>query len=268
MTDQPSHKYIDDRAIVHKKAHIGSNVSIAPYAIVEADTEIGDDTIIDSHAMILNGARIGKSCHIGTGAIISAVSQDKKYKNAPTQAHISDKTDVREYVTVSRATNEGCITRVGKDNLLMAYTHVAHDCVIGDHCILSNAVQVGGHALLQNWVIVGALTGIHQFARIGTLSMIGSSSRVTVDVPPYSLVSGNRLRWSGLNVIGLRRRDISSEVIEQLKIAYSYIYQDGLVRSKAFDYIRKEMPSFAQGEELISFISDSKRGIVRAAAAD
>ena len=158
MTDQPSHNYIDNRAIVHKNAHIGTNVSIAPYAIVEADTEIGNDTVIDSHAMILNGARIGKACHIGTGAIISAVSQDKKYKNAPTQAHISDKTDVREYVTVSRATDEGCITRVGKDNLLMAYTHVAHDCVIGDHCILSNAANRGS-CLIAELCDCGRLDG-------------------------------------------------------------------------------------------------------------
>jgi UDP-N-acetylglucosamine acyltransferase len=249
-------------AVVDPGAKIGSGVTIGPHSVVENNVEIGDNTQIDTCVRICNGARIGKNCHIFHGAVISEVPQDLKFQGEDTIAVIGDRTKIREYATIHRGTKNRQKTVVGTDCLLMAYTHVAHDCILGDNVVITNSVQMGGHVTIDDWVYVGGMSGIHQFTHIGKHAFIGGFSRCAQDVPPYIMVAGVPMKYSGLNVVGLRRRNFSNESINLLKEVYRLIYRSEFNISQALEQIKSGFEPSEETHEIISFIENSNRGII------
>ncbi|MGE5399763.1 MAG: acyl-ACP--UDP-N-acetylglucosamine O-acyltransferase [Ignavibacteriales bacterium] len=255
---------IHSTAIVSDKAKIGDNVIIGPYAIIHDDVEIGNDCQIGPSAVLYNGARIGNRVKIHQAASIAHVPQDLKFNGQPTLFIVGDDTTIHEFVTLHRGTHETGFSRIGKNCLLMAYSHVAHDTVIGDNCILSNGVQVAGHVEIENYVIIGGLTPVHQFCRVGQHSMIGGGFRIVQDIPPYVLAGNEPLRYSGLNVIGLRRRGFSNEDIYCLKQAYTLIYNSGLNLSQAKDKVRTELGEHPMVKNVLEFLDKcGNRGVIR-----
>lgn len=253
---------IHPTAIVSKKADIGNNISVGPYAIIEENVEIGDDCIIGPHAVIYNGARIGNRVKIHQSASIAHIPQDLKFGNEETLFIIDDDTVIHEFVTLHRGTKETGFSRVGKNCLLMAYSHVAHDTTVGDNCILANGVQIAGHVTIEDWVIIGGMTPVHQFCIVGQHCMIGGGFRVTQDVPPFILTAGEPLEFNGLNIIGLRRRGFSNEDILTLKKAYSYLYDNSLNVTQAKNKIITEMGNNSYVKTLLDFLGKSKRGLI------
>jgi len=255
---------IDPRAVVGSRAHLGTDVSIGPFTIVEDGAVIGDGTVVGATALIATGARIGRECRIHHGAVIGHAPQDLKYDNEPTTCEIGERTTVREYAVFHRGTGEAGRTIIGCDNFLMAYTHIAHDCRVGDHVILANAAMLAGHVQVEDWVTIGGLTPVHQFVRIGRHAMIGGGLRVSKDVPPYILAGNDPLVFEGLNAIGLRRRGFSPQTIDALDRAYTIIYRSKLNVSQAVTKLREDASLMASGEvqNLVEFITQSKRGIL------
>ncbi len=255
---------IHPTAIVHPDAKLGEDVEIGPYAIVEGDVEIGDGTIISSHACIYNGARIGKNVKIFQAASIANVPQDLKYNNEKTYFYIDDNTVIREYVTCHRGTAETGFSKIGKNCLLMAYSHVAHDTTVGDNCILANAVQLAGHVTIEDWVIIGGVTPVHQFCKIGKHAMIGGGFRVTVDIPPFVMAAGEPIKYNGLNLIGLKRRGFSAEKIQDIKNVYYIMYLSKLSYSQAKLKVKEELGDNWAAKEILSFFENSTRAGFRA----
>jgi UDP-N-acetylglucosamine acyltransferase len=253
---------IHPTAVVDPSAKIGDNVIIGPFTIVESNVEIGMGTRIDSNARICFGARIGKDCHIFHGAVISEVPQDLKFQGEDTTAIIGDRTQIREYVTIHRGTRNREKTKVGSDCLLMAYSHIAHDCFVGDHVIIVNSVQLGGHVTVDDWVYIGGMAGVHQFTHIGKHAFVGGGYRCIQDVPPYILAAGEPLKYTGLNVVGLRRRGFSNETINQLKEVYRLIFRSEFNTSQALEQIQSGFEPTEEIREVVSFIQGSKRGIL------
>ncbi len=253
---------IHSTAIVNSKAELGENISIGPYAVVDGDVVIGSGTQIGPHVYCAEGARIGKDCRIHNGAVVSTLPQDLKFKDEKTTFEIGDSTTIREFCTLNRGTAEHMKSTVGSNSLLMAYSHVAHDCTIGDNVIIANAVQMGGHVTIEDWAIVGGLTAIHQFVSIGRHAMVGGHFRVPKDVPPYILAGGAPLTYEGLNVVGLRRRGFAREAIEALTQAYQLLYFARLNVSQAVVKIRQELRVTTEIQHLLTFIERSKRGII------
>ena len=248
-------------AIISPKAKLGENVTVEPFAIIHDDVEIGDNTHIGPHVVVYDGARIGKSVRIYQGASIAHVPQDLKFANEETYLYIGDNTTVHECVTLHKGTKDTRQTRIGKNVLLMAYSHVAHDCYVGDNCILANAVQLAGHVHVDEWAIIGGGTPAHQFTRIGKHCMIGGGYRIPQDVPPFILAAGEPLKYSGLNSIGLRRRGFNLRQIETLKDVYATIYSPHYNVSQALNIIREKYSDDALVQEVVDFVSSSKRGI-------
>lgn len=253
---------IHPSAVVDPSAKIGKGVFIGPNTIVENNVEIGDGTRVDSNAKIGFGARIGKDCFIFHGAVISEIPQDLKFQGEDTIAVIGDRTKIREYATIHRGTKNREKTKVGSDCLLMAYTHIAHDCFIGDHVILANVVQLAGHVTVDDWAYIGGMTGIHQFTHIGKHVFIGGGFRCTQDIPPYILAAGEPLKYTGLNVVGLRRHGFSNQTINQLKEVYRLIYRSEFNISQALEQIQSGFEPTEEIREVVSFIQRSDRGIV------
>lgn len=251
---------IHSTAIVSSKAKIGNNVSIGPYAVIEDDVEIGSDCRIGPHAVIYNGARIGNKVVIHQAASVAHIPQDLKFADEESYFYVGDECVIHEYVTLHRGTKETGFSRIGKKCLLMAYSHVAHDTIVGDNCILANGVQLAGHVVIEDFVIIGGLTPVHQFCIVGQHSMIGGGFRVTQDVPPFILMAGEPLKFSGLNVIGLRRRGFSNEDILLLKKAYGYIYDNSLNVSQAKEKIKSEIQN-QYVEAILGFLAKSTRGL-------
>jgi len=254
---------IHSTAIVHPKAKLGDNIEVGPFTVIEEDVEIGDGTKIGSHAGIYNGARIGKNVKIFQGASISNYPQDLKFAGEQTFFFVGDNTTIREFVTLHKGTTATGKSSLGSNCLLMAYTHIAHDCHIGDNCILANAVQIGGHVHIDDFVIIGGSTPVHQFSKIGMHAMIGGGFRVTVDIPPYVLAGGEPLRYSGLNVIGLRRRGFSNEEIAIMKNAYSIIFGKELNFSDALKKVKELYPNSLVINNILKFFEDSTRAILK-----
>lgn len=253
-------------AIVSSKANIAENVEIGPFSIVEDDVEIGEGTVLMSHVVVANGARIGQNVRIHPGAVISTAPQDLKYRNEPTVAIIGDRTVIRECVTVNRGTVSSGKAVVGSDCLLMAYSHVAHDCVVGNNVIMANTVQLGGHVEVGDYAIIGGVTGVHQFCRIGAHTMIGACSRVVKDVPPFTLCGKEPLVVQGVNAIGLRRRGFSAEVVEKIDAFYDVLLRSGLNTSDGIQRYEETTPEIDPAvQDCIHFIRTSKRGIYRGA---
>lgn len=255
---------IDARAVVSPKAVLGPNVTIGPGTVVEPHAVIGDGTTVGANALIGTGARIGKECRIHHGAVVGHAPQDLKYADEPTTCELGDRNVVREYATLHRGTGESGRTIIGDDNFFMAFSHVAHDCVIGSRVILANAVMLSGHVEVGDYVTIGGITPVHQFVRLGSHAMIGGGSRVGRDVPPYILAGHEPLKFEGLNYIGLRRRGFSPEVLETLDRAYAIIYRSKLNVSQALARIREDaaLMSVPEVRIVVEFIANSKRGIL------
>jgi len=254
---------IHPTAIVDSGAQIGENVSIGPYSVISGNVEIGDNCQIGTQTVILPGARIGRDCKIFHHAVISEIPQDLKFAGEETTAEVGDRTVIREFVTINRGTSQHWRTVVGSDCLLMAYVHVAHDCIVGNHVIMANAVNLAGHVEVEDWVIIGGMVGVLQFSRIGQHSIIGGQYRVSKDVPPYIMAAREPLSYEGLNRVGLKRRNFPSETILALKRAYNLIYNS---EYNVSDAIRKieETPDLMIPEvrNIIEFIRKSTRGII------
>ncbi|MBI3586642.1 MAG: acyl-ACP--UDP-N-acetylglucosamine O-acyltransferase [Ignavibacteriales bacterium] len=253
---------IDSHAIVSPKAKLGDGVRVGAFSIIEDDVVIGDGTWIGAHVGVYNGSRIGHECKIHQAAAVGSPPQDLKYKGEPTLLEVGEKTIIREYVTLNRGTIENGKTSVGSNCLLMAYTHVAHDCIVGNNAILANCATLGGHVTLGEWVIVGGLTPVHQFCRIGDHAMIGGGFRVVKDVPPYVLAGQEPLTFEGLNLVGLRRRGLTAQAIEHLDKAFRLLYRSNLNVSQAVARIVEEVELTTEVQNLIQFIASSKRGII------
>jgi len=253
---------IHPTAIVSGKARLGDNITIDPYVVIEDDVEIGNDCEIGPHSVIYNGARIADRVIIKQGASVSNVSQDLKYAGEETYFYIGEDTVIREFVTLHKGTKETGFSKVGKNCLLMACSHVAHDVVVGDNCIIANAVLLAGHTVIEDYVIIGGITPVHQFCKVGQHSMIGGGFRIVQDVPPYILAGSEPLKYAGLNSIGLRRRGFSNDDIMTLKKTYTLIYNSGLNVSQAKEKIKDELGENKLVQNVLQFLDSSKRGII------
>jgi UDP-N-acetylglucosamine acyltransferase len=248
---------------IHPDAVIGKNITIGPFVTIDKNVVIGDNTYIYSNAIILDGARIGKNCQIFPGAVISAIPQDLKFNGEETLCEIGDNTTVREYATVNRGTTAKGKTVVGNNCLLMAYSHTAHDCILKDHVILGNAAQLAGEVEVDDYAILSGGTLVHQFSKIGKHVMIQGGSRLGKDIPPYVIAGREPITYSGVNIIGLRRRGFSNEQIGAIQEIYRIIYQSGLNNSAAVKHIEGCIPNSEEKREVLSFIANSQRGIIR-----
>lgn len=253
---------IHPTAIVSNKARLGDNNIIHPFTIIEDDVEIGSNCEIGPSAVLYNGARIGNNVKVYQGASVAHIPQDLKFGNEVTYFYVGDNTVIHEFVTLHRGTKETGKSSVGKNCLLMAYTHIAHDCVIGDNVIFANAVQVAGHVQVEDWVIMGGTSAIHQFSFVGKHAMVGANSMVVKDVPPFVMSGRFPIKFEGLNRIGLRRRGFSNENIETIKKAYDTIYNAGLNVTQAVNKLESELGDNIYVQDIIAFIRKSKRGII------
>jgi len=253
---------IHPTALVSNKAKIGDNNIIHPFTIIEDDVEIGNDCEIGPSAVLYNGARIANRVKINQGASIAHKPQDLKFGNEVTYFYVGDDTVIHEFVTLHRGTIETGLSRIGKNCLLMAYSHVAHDCIIGDNVIFSNAVQIAGHVHVEDWVIMGGTAAVHQFCNVGKHAMIGANSMAVKDVPPFVMSGRFPIKYEGLNKVGLRRRGFSEEDILIIKKTYDLIYNSGLNVSQAVERVEAELGNNTYVQEIISFIRASKRGII------
>ena len=250
-------------AYIHPEAKIADNVVIEPFATIHKDVVIDRGTWIGSSVTIMEGARIGKNCKIFPGSVISGIPQDLKFAGEKTTAEIGDNTIVRECVTISRGTVEKHRTIVGSNCLIMAYVHIAHDCHISDRVILANCVQLAGHVMIDDFAIIGGATAVHQFVNIGAHAMVAGGSLVRKDVPPFVTAAREPLGYSGINSIGLRRRGFSNEKINEIQEIYRQIYLKGMNNSKALDSIQMDMPSTKERDEIVNFVRNSDRGVMK-----
>ena len=237
--------------------------SIHPDAQIGKDVIIGDGTRIDSNASILKGSRIGKNCHICSGAVIGGEPQDLKFKGEYSTAEIGDNTIIREFVTVNRGTASRGKTVVGNNCLIMAYSHIAHDCILKNNIIVANASQIAGEVEIDNFATIGGGTLMHQFSKIGTHVMIQGGSHINKDVPPYAVVGRIPTVFAGINLIGLRRRGFSAEQIENIQNMYRIIYNSDLNNTDALNKIIAEVADSEEKETIVNFIKSSDRGIVK-----
>lgn len=245
---------IHPTAIVSKDAVLGENVHIAPFAIIEAEVEIGDNCHIGPHSVIKQWTIIGNDCRIAAGAVLGEQPQDRKYRGEKTWLRIGDRNEIREYVTLHRASGEGNATVVGNDNMIMAYCHAGHNAKIGNNISITNGVQIGGHAVIEDRAILGAMIGVHQFATVGTMAMLGGMSRVTRDVPPYSIVEGNPTEVHGVNVIGLERNNISPSGRTALRKAFRLLFRSPHNISDALIVIEEEVELTPEVKYLCDFM--------------
>ncbi|MDE5669096.1 MAG: acyl-ACP--UDP-N-acetylglucosamine O-acyltransferase [Duncaniella sp.] len=250
-------------AFVHPEAKIHPSVVIEPFVTIGRNVEIGEGTHIYSNVTIMEGARIGKNCNIYPGAVISGPPQDLKFKGEDTLAIIGDNTTIRECVTVHRGTASKGKTVVGSNCLIMAYCHVAHDCVVKDNVIMSNAVQLAGEVVVDEFAVVGGGALVHQFCHIGAHVMLQGGALVNKDIPPFVKAGREPIAYAGVNSIGLRRRGYSNETIRDIQEIYRYLYLSGLNNSDAISRIEAELPASKERDEIILFVRNSNRGIIR-----
>ena len=248
---------------IHPNAKIADNVVIEPFVTIDKNVEIGNGTWIGSNVTILEGARIGENCKIFPGAVISAIPQDLKFKGEKTTAEIGNNTTIRECVTINRGTVAKGKTIVGNNCLIMAYVHVAHDCVIGNNAILANSTQLAGEVVIDDWAILSGMIAVHQFVHIGSHVMISGGSMVRKDVPPFSKAGREPLSYAGVNSIGLRRRGFSNEKISEIQEVYRFLYLKNLNNFQALERVEAEMSATKERDEIILFIRNSSRGIMR-----
>ncbi len=255
---------IHPTAIISPDAQIEEGVTIGPYTIIGPEVRIGKHTVIGPHVVIERLTEIGESCKIDQFAAIGGDPQDLKYRGEKTKVIIGNYNTIREFATIHRATvSDIGVTIIGDYNLLMAYSHVAHNCKLDNHVILANSANLAGHIHVEDYAIVGGLTGVHQFTRIGAHCIIGGASAVNKDVPPYTMASGNHAKLYGLNQIGLRRRGFSEETIAALKHAYRIMFRMSLLRKDAVAKVLSEVPGYPEVRRFVEFIDGSSRGTCR-----
>ncbi len=254
---------IHPAAHVDPQARLGAGVVVGPGAVIGPDVTIGDGTRIDAHVLVTGWTTIGRDCHLHHGAVVGSPPQDLKYTREPSYLVIGDRTVLREYMTANLATEPGFTTRIGSDCLLMAYSHVAHNCQVGDRVVIANAVQMAGYVVVDDWAIVGGGTVVHQFTRIGRHAMIGGGSRIPQDVAPYVKLAGSPPRLAGINTIGLERRGFARETVAAIEKAYRVFFRDGLTSTRAVEEIRARFPGMPEVEHFARFCETSVRGVTR-----
>lgn len=248
---------------IDPNAKVAPNVKIDPFTVIHQDVVIGDGTWIGSNVTIMEGVRIGKNCRIFPGAVIGAVPQDLKFEGEKTYVFIGDNTTIREFVTINRGTEDRGKTMVGSNCLIMAYSHIAHDCMIGNNCILSNSVQVAGHVVIGDWTVIGGVSAVHQFVQIGQHSFVAGGSLVSKDVPPYIKAVRNPLSYGGVNSVGLKRRGFNVQQINHILDIYRIIYNKGFNTSQALEFIEEEISASDERDEIVTFVRESGRGIIK-----
>jgi len=250
-------------AFVHPGAKIAQNVVIEPFATISNNVVIGEGSWIGPNVTIMEGARIGKNCKIFPGGVISAIPQDLKFEGEETTAEIGDNTTIRECVTINRGTSSRMKTKIGTNCLIMAYSHIAHDCEVGDHCIFSNNSTLAGHINVGNHVILAGMTAVHQFVTVGDHAFIAGGSLVRKDVPPFVKAAREPLSYVGINSVGLRRRGFSAEKITEIQNIYRLLYQKKYNNAQATEIIEAEMIASPERDEILQFIRNSQRGIMK-----
>jgi UDP-N-acetylglucosamine acyltransferase len=254
---------IQPLAYVHPSAKIADNVTIDPFVTIHKNVEIEEGTWVGSNVVIFEGTRIGKNCRIFPGASIGAIPQDLKFDGEETLTIIGENTTIREYVTINKGTKALGHTKVGANVLLMAYVHLAHDCVVGDNSILANSVQVAGHVNIGEWAILGGAALVHQFVKIGRHAMVSGGSLVRKDVPPYTKAAREPLSYEGVNSIGLRRRNFDTAKISEIQDLYRVIFVKGHNTAKAIKIIETEFSPTPERDEILQFLKESDRGVMK-----
>jgi UDP-N-acetylglucosamine acyltransferase len=252
---------IHPTASIHPNAKLAEGVSIGPYAVIGEHVQLGAGTMVAPHAVIEGWTSIGQYCDIGVGAVLGGAPQDLKYRGQRSFLRIGDHTCIREYVTVHRSAEEDGVTSIGAHDFLMAYTHVAHDCRLGDYVIMVNYAGLSGYVEVEDRAFISGHNAVHQFVRIGYLAMISGASRVVKDIPPFMLAEGNPTRVRGLNVVGMRRLGLTPQVRRELRRAYRLLYRSGFNTSQALDSMRQEGLSSHEVQHLMAFVEGAKRGI-------
>lgn len=254
---------ISPLASVSPKAQLGKNVSISPFATIEDKVVIGDNTWIGPHAVIMNYTKIGNNCKIFPGAVIGAEPQDLKFKGEESTVEIGDNTTIREFVTIHRGTLDKMTTRVGNNCLIMAYVHIAHDCIIGNHVILANNVALSGHIRIEDYAIVEGMSAAQQFIHIGKHAFVAGASLIRKSVPPYVKCAREPLQYIGVNTVGLTRRGFTPEQIKQIEDIYRIIYVKGYNLQNALEIVDKEIPDSIFKKEIVEFIQNQKDGVIK-----
>jgi UDP-N-acetylglucosamine acyltransferase len=255
--------YVHPTAIVDKDAELAEDVRVGPFSIINHGAQIGAGCEIGSHALIDSGTIIGKNCKIHHGAVVGTLPQDLKFKGEKTFVEVGDRTVIREYATINRGTEYRGKTVIGKDCFIMIYAHLAHDCLLGDHVILANSVNVGGHVEIGDWAIIGGVVPVHQFVKIGAHSIIGGGFRVQKDVCPYAMVAGYPLKTTGLNRVGLKRRGFPPKTLKILERTFRILFKSEWNTSQAVEKIRAEVELIPEVQNILDFIADSERGIIK-----
>jgi UDP-N-acetylglucosamine acyltransferase len=254
---------IHPQAIVSPKAQLDDNVKIGPYAIIGDNVKIGHSSVVESFAQVIGYTEIGKDCHIFPYAVVGNIPQDLKYKGERSFLFVGNNNRIREFVTINPGTTKDSKTIVGNNNLIMVYSHIAHDCIIGNDNILANGTTLAGYVNIEDRVVIGGLVAIHQFCRIGSCSIIGGCSKVVQDIPPYSMCDGHPAVVYGLNLVGLKRANFSPEAIRALRKAFKILFFENHPFDKAKELVKSELSSSQEIEYLLNFLSSSKRGISR-----
>ena len=254
---------ISPLAYIHPEAQIGNNVEIGPFVYIDKNVVIGDNNVIMPNANILYGARIGNGNTIFPGAVIGAIPQDLKFVGEETTAEVGDNNTIRENVTINRGTAAKGKTVVGSNNLLMEGVHIAHDAIVGSNCIIGNATKLAGEIIIDDCSIISASVLMHQFCRVGGYGMLQGGSRFSKDIPPYIIAGRDPITYCGINIVGLRRRGFSNELIENIHNTYRIIYNSGKNVSEALEQVKQEVPMSAEIHYIIDFIESSKRGIIK-----
>lgn len=259
---------ISPLAVVDPTAQLGEGVRVDPFAIIEGNTIIGRGTHIHSGAVICSGARLGEECQVHPYAVIGGIPQDLKFQGEETTAEVGDRTVIREYVTINRGTASKGKTVVGKDCLIMAYAHVAHDCFLSDNIIIGNAVQLAGEVVIDYHAIISGGALVHQFVHIGEHTMIQGGSKVTKDIPPYTLIGREPIMYCGINIVGLRRRNFTNQQIFLINDIYRTLYNRGLNNSEAIRVIDSEYEEQPEKHTILEFLKNSQRGVVKGGTSD
>lgn len=255
---------IDERAVISPKAELASDVTVGPFTVIGPDVQIGPGTVIGPHVVLNGPTRIGANNRIFQFASIGDAPQDKKYKGEPTRLEIGDRNVFRECCTVNRGTtHDKGVTKIGNDNLFLAYTHVAHDCVLGNNIVMANCVSLGGHVELGDWVIMGGYSGVHQFCKIGAHAFIANNTAVTRDVPPYVMAVGRPAEPHSINAEGLKRRGFTPENIRNIRNAFRILYRSDLKLTEALEQLKALVPTQPELQIFVDFIARSDRSLVR-----
>ncbi len=258
----PVESQIHPTAVIDSNAHLGNGVTVGPYAVIGPNVRIGAETSIGAHAVIDGNTTIGQRCKIFPSVAIGTVAQDLKYKGENSFLRIGDDNTIREFSTINLGTEEGSTTVIGNNNMLMAYSHVAHNCRIGNRCVLVNCGTLAGHVTLEDGVILGGLSAIHQFTRVGAGTIIGGCSKIVQDVVPYSMCDGNPARIRGINLVGLKRSGVPAKTREELKKAFKILFSEGHSFSNAATLLQKQSFASKEAKALIDFVeTPSKRGL-------